>query len=204
MPDNPPGDVDDGPPGAAGSGGGGRTPVVVSPVSSVTDAGLGGAVLPQPVEPPADAGPSGAPLTPDAGVERPSPPVSPPPPAEPPPPAAAECAGVPLGDVCWYLGELGQTCNGVCASRGGFDAASLAFIGSPEQGGSLEACDAILQALGEAPALVTEGFRDDDLGFGCHLFVDAAGATSGWWLTAPAFAPTVSDPSARLVCGCAS
>jgi hypothetical protein len=74
-------------------------------------------------------------------------------------------------------------------------------VGTPEQGGSLESCAAILESLGEL-SLVSEGFREDTLGFGCHLFVDAAGATSAWWLTAPAFAPTVSDPSARLVCGC--
>ena len=130
-------------------------------------------------------------------------PAGPPPPAEPPPPPEPVCDGAPLGGVCWYLGELDQTCNGVCASHGGFDPASTAAIGTPDQGGSLESCAAILQALGEPPTLLSEGFREDNLGFGCHLFVDAAGDTSAWWLTAPVFAPTVSDPNARLVCGCA-
>lgn len=200
MPDDPPGDVGDGASGTGGSSGG-RTPVVVSPVSSITDAGLPSPVSPS--EPTADAAPPN-PAPSDAGAEPPSPPTEPLPPTEPPPPTVPACSGAPLGGVCWYLGELDQTCNAACAIHGGVDPASITFIGTPDQGGSLEACAAILQALGEPPGPVTDGFRDDDLGFGCHLFVDPAGATSAWWLTAPAFAPTVASPSARLVCGCTS
>jgi hypothetical protein len=202
MPDAPPGDVDDDAPGAGGGNTGGRTPVVVSPVSSVTDAGLLEPVQPGPSEA-SDAGTPSPPVASDAGSARPTPPEAPLPPEEPPP-VEPECGGAQVGGACWYLGELDQTCNGACASHGGVDPGAAAFIGTPEQGGSLEACAAILEALGEPPALVMDGFRDDGLGFGCHLFVDAAGGTSAWWLSAPAFAPTVSDPSARLVCGCTS
>jgi hypothetical protein len=139
--------------------------------------------------------PPNAPRAPDAGSPQPSPPD--------PPPIEPECGGALLDGICWYLGELDQACDSVCASHGGFDPSSTAWTGTPEQGGSIEACAALLEALGEPPASVTEGFREDELGFGCHLFVDEAGATSAWWLTAPAFSPAVSNPSARLVCGCA-
>jgi len=122
---------------------------------------------------------------------------------QPPPPVEPECGGALVDGVCWYLGELDQACDTVCAAHGGVEPASSARIGTPEQGGSIEACAAILEALGEPSASLMEGFREDDLGFGCHLFVDADGATSAWWLTSPAFSPTVSNPNARLVCGCA-
>jgi hypothetical protein len=197
TPDDPPGEVDTGAAGAAGSAGSGRPPIVVSPVSSVTDAGLSSTPPPTPSEP-EDAGISSVPEAPDASG--PQPPIDP---AEPAEPAEPDCSGTLVDGVCWYLGELDRACVDVCATRGGVDPASTASIGTPEQGGSLESCAAILAALGGPAASLQEGFREDDLGFGCHVFVDAAGATSAWWLTAPAFAPTVADPNASIVCGCA-
>lgn len=148
---------------------------------------------PIPGAPAVDAGTASAPIPPDAGG------VSPPPPA-----VEVECAGTLSDGVCWSLGELGQSCDAVCATRGGVDARSAAWIGTPAQGGSLQVCAALLEALG-APFSTgpLEGFREDALGFGCHLFVDAAGETSAWWLNAPDFSSAVSNPNARLVCGCA-
>lgn len=157
-----------------------------------------GAVTPPPAAPapaePAPAEPEPATpsaVTPDAGSE-----ATPMEPVDPP------CAGALVGGLCWYLSELNQSCETVCATHGGFEPASVASIGTPLQGGSIEACAAILAVLGQAPLLVTEGFREDGLGFGCHLFVDVNGETSAWWLTAPAFSPSVSDPSARVACAC--
>jgi hypothetical protein len=196
TPDDPPGEVDPAVAGAGGSaGGGGRPPIVVSPVSSVTDAGLSSTPPAAPSEP-ADAGFSNAPEPPDAS--------GPPPPVDPPPvaPPAPDCGGTLVDGVCWYLGELDQACAEVCATRGGVNPASTASIGTPEQGGSIEACAAILAALGEPAAGLQAGFREDELGLGCHVFVDAAGAASAWWLTEPDFAPTVSSPNASIVCGC--
>ena len=156
------------------------------PAASAADAGL----LPaQPNEPSVDAAAPSEPLVPDAGSE----------PAPPPPP---ECGGALLDGICWYLGGDGEACNDVCATRGGFDPAATEWVGTPDQGGSIESCTAVLDVLGELPGVVTEGFRPDELGFGCHVFLDAAGAASAWWLTAPEFSPAVFDPSARLACGC--
>jgi hypothetical protein len=139
-----------------------------------------------------DAGLPIDPSVPDAGDEPP-----------PPPPVEPECAGTLLDGLCWYLGELDQACNSVCASHGGFEPASVASVGTPAQGGALERCAAVLEALGEPAAGLLEGFRDDTLGFGCHLFLDADGTASAWWLTSPAFSPGVSDPNVRVACACA-
>jgi hypothetical protein len=132
----------------------------------------------------------------DAGIEGPQPPPSSP---------APECAGQPLGGVCWYLAGDLEPCADFCAAHGGFSDTSLAIIGTPGQGGSLEGCASVLQALEvEAGAGVTSGYREDGLGLGCHVLIDAAGAvTSAWWLTAPDFSPAALGAQVRLACGCA-
>lgn len=152
-----------------------------------------GSPLPEP--PAADAG-----AEPTVTPEPPAPPDSPDP---PPPEPELECAGVSFQGSCWYVGALGLSCMTVCATRGGFSPASLAVVGTPEQGGSIDACDAILQAFGAPPGVVNEGFREDGLGFGCHLFIDAEDTATAWWLTAPDLTPDIADPSVRMVCGCA-
>ena len=147
-----------------------------------------------------DAAPSvdaGAPLEPAADAGAPSPPD-----AGSAPPVEPECGGALVDGVCWYLGALESACDDVCSVHGGVDPGAPASIGTPDSGGSLDACSAILDALGALPGVVMEGYREDALGFGCHLFLDADGAASAWWLTAPEFSTSVSDPSARLVCGC--
>jgi hypothetical protein len=145
--------------------------------------------------PPADAGAVGLPPA-DAGA--PSEPDA----SNPTPPVEPTCDGALVDGICWYLGAVGNACEDVCSTHGDVDTSATASIGTPEQGGSLEACTGILQALGALPGAVTEGYREDALGFGCHLFLDAGGAASAWWLTAPEFSAAVSNPNARVVCGC--
>lgn len=131
----------------------------------------------------------------DAGVQAPD--------AVAPSPAP-ECDGQALQGVCWYLGDDSQTCDGVCATHGGFSDATSALLGTPEQGGSLESCVAVLQVLDTGVSTVREGFRGDGLGLGCHVFINAAGAvTDAWWLTAPALASAASGIRVSRACGCA-
>lgn len=144
-----------------------------------------------------DAGP--APVSPP---EPPDPPGPLDPPAPPQPEPEPECASVAFQGSCWYVGGLGLSCATVCATRGGFSPASLAVVGTPAQGGSIDACDALLQAFGAPAGVVNEGFREDGLGFGCHLFLDAEDTATAWWLTAPDMTADVSDPSVRMLCGC--
>ena len=164
------------------------------PGARPVDAGDGEPPLapPTPAAPRADAGSPSEAIVPDAGEE----------PPPPPPPGEPDCAGTLQGGFCWYLGEPAQACNTVCAPHGGFEPASAASVGTPAQGGALEACAAVLEALGEPPGSVLEGVREDTLGFGCHIFVAADGTTSAWWLTSPELSPSVSSPSARLACAC--
>lgn len=56
----------------------------------------------------------------------------------PPPPV---CGGVQLGDYCWYAGNLGQSCDQVCASRGGCESADDLSYSDPN------VCIAILDAV---------------------------------------------------------
>ena len=144
---------------------------------------------------PADASAPGFPAA-DAGVPRE------PDAGEAASPVEPECGGALVDGVCWYLGPVDSACDDVCSVRGGVDSSAPSSIGTPERGGSLEACTGILGALGALPGVVMEGYREDALGFGCHVFLDADGATSAWWLTAPEFSTAVSDPNVRLVCGC--
>jgi hypothetical protein len=124
-------------------------------------------------------------------------------PTEPPlPPPQPVCGGTLLQGSCWYLGNVSQACDDVCSIHGGFSAPSAAVIGTPAQGGSIEACTAILDALGALSGVVTEGFRDDALGLGCHLYVEASGAEVAWWLTSPDLSPQASSTQSRQVCGC--
>jgi hypothetical protein len=114
------------------------------------------------------------------------------------------CGGALLQGACWYMGDLGQSCDDVCATHGGFSTAALALIGTPAQGGSLEGCTAVLQALGTFSGAVSEGFREDGLGLGCHLYLEAAGTEAAWWLTAPDLSPQAFSAQTRQACGCSS
>lgn len=171
------------------------------PASAGAEAAVdAGAMNPAPSPPSSEPAPPLPPAPPDAGASAPPPlDAGALPPGNQPP----ACGGALLGGSCWYLGELGQTCDDVCVDSGGFAPAALAAAGTPAQGGSLEGCTAVLQALGALPGVVTEGFREDGLGFGCHLFVDPSGAATAWWLTAPDLSPAAANPSVRVACGCA-
>lgn len=124
------------------------------------------------------------------------------PPSLPEPEPVPACGGVLLAGTCWYLGNVGQACDDVCLTRGGFSTASMAWIGTPAQGGSVEGCTAVLQALAALPGVVTEGFREDGLGLGCHLYVEAAGTEAAWWLTSPDLSPQAFSTQSRQACGC--
>lgn len=53
------------------------------------------------------------------------------------------CGGVVVGTYCWYYGGDNQSCNTVCASRGGCNAAGISYAA-----GSTANCTAVLDAIG--------------------------------------------------------
>jgi trimeric autotransporter adhesin len=109
---------------------------------------------------------------------------------------AAKCSGVSSGGVCWHLGGLGDSCEETCSDRGGVAPDAPSFVGTTAQGGSLEKCATILDALGGNPA-PGQATRSDDNGLGCHRY-----GLKSYWLSSPDFATTAHVTSARVVCGC--
>jgi len=119
--------------------------------------------------------------------------------APPEPDAAPVCSGTLVGELCWHLGDLGDSCVDTCADRGGYDERGTPIIGSDAQGGSLEQCTVILEALlGEEAD--TNDNNNDDAGVGCHLRGDDEDRV---WLEEADFAPDESDAEARIACSCA-
>jgi len=105
--------------------------------------------------------------------------------------------GALLWGICWHLGSPGQDCFEVCGSHGGYHDDTPEYVGTPGQGGSVEECEAIFDALGYS-GTVSEGYRDDGRGLGCHRWSDG----SLWWLDDPSFDPSDSMDPSQAVCGC--
>lgn len=56
-----------------------------------------------------------------------------------------ECSGKTVGYYCWYLGNMGESCEVVCATHGGYSAATCTYAGSA---GGDDECLAVLNAFG--------------------------------------------------------
>jgi hypothetical protein len=125
--------------------------------------------------------------------------VAPEPVEEPLTDPTPECGtdGALLYGICWYLGSAGQDCFEVCGSHGGYDDDTPEYVGTPSQGGSVEECEAIFEALGYTDT-VSPGYREDGRGLGCHRWSDG----SLWWLDSPDFDPSDSMEPSQAVCGC--
>jgi hypothetical protein len=107
------------------------------------------------------------------------------------------CAGARVRDLCWYFGPLNNSCLQVCSSRGGYDSRMVGVVGTTSQGGTVEACNEVLAALG-LNGTATPARRTDDKGYGCHQW----GADLWWIDSAPDFRPDVAGTSARVACAC--
>jgi hypothetical protein len=106
--------------------------------------------------------------------------------------------GVHYADHCWYLGERGESCIDVCEARGGYNEATATIVGSPDQGGSWEACRDIVRLMGFEDE-VGAGYRDEgeENGFGCHFWEDVI-----WWLYRPDLTPEAGFNEAQRICSC--
>jgi hypothetical protein len=109
---------------------------------------------------------------------------------------SATCSGARALNLCWYLAPTSSSCTSFCSGHGGYDARTLAAVGTAAQGGRASNCRAVLSALGLS-GTVQVGTRSDGRGFGCHQWQSGL-----WWLSSPAFSPTVSASSARVACAC--
>lgn len=63
------------------------------------------------------------------------------------------CSGDAVGGYCWYFGTNNQSCDTVCTSHGGYNAATRTYAGSD---GSSSNCGAVMTAIGASnPTPVT-------------------------------------------------
>jgi hypothetical protein len=169
--------------GASGAGGAGGSEAGAGGGSSNADAsGIGGSGQ-------AGTGDAGSGGESDAGLDAAD--------AAPEPDAAPTCSGTLVGELCWHLGEPGESCTQTCASRGGYDERATVLIGSEDQGGSLEQCALILDALLNEEANTSDD--NDEPGVGCHL---RGGDQDRVWLQEPDFSPDESLDDARIACAC--
>ncbi len=108
------------------------------------------------------------------------------------------CEGVTHRGACWYLGELGQSCDEVCEEHGGYSERTASSVGTEAQGGSVETCATVLDVLGW-PGEVESGSRSDGQGLGCHVFgTDLA----LWWLRSPDLDAAALHEKAMRACIC--
>lgn len=62
--------------------------------------------------------------------------------------SAGLAGGTPLGGSFWFLGEIDQSCDEVCAAKGlTYDSATASFAGANSDGGTLGNCDALINSL---------------------------------------------------------
>lgn len=168
--------------GGSGSGMGGAGNAGAGSVGgSGGNGGSGGLSV---VEPP-DASAADAEVPRDAGLD-----------------AARSCGGALLGGICWYLGAAGESCNQVCAPRGGFAPTAIQVVGTDAQGGSPEECSSVLDVLLDEPGVEAQSGTQPAQGVGCHLFEEQSGAPVRWWLSSPAFDADASLVGVPVACGC--
>jgi hypothetical protein len=110
------------------------------------------------------------------------------------------CAGVASSAVCWYLGELGASCETTCAPHGGTSPKAPSHVGIVSQGGSLGECQRLLGLFGMTGTVI-EASRSDGQGVGCHMIPGDPDAY--FWLSSPEYSDTASLSNARIACGCA-
>lgn len=112
-------------------------------------------------------------------------------------PGCFTCGGVVYEGQCWYLGAAGESCLKTCEKHGGYSDETKKYVGTAVQGGSLEHCRELFNALGY-PKKVVAGERYDGRGLGCHAWPNVG----FWWLTSPRFDPAHSIYGAHRVCAC--
>jgi hypothetical protein len=168
-----------------------------------SDAGEGEDATHDATVPPYDAGvmADAGPAPPDAGEDAAHDATVPPSDAAVVPDVATpSCGGQLVFGLYWVLSATSQNCDQACAGRGGYDPRANAYVGTAQQGGSLDECTQVLRALG-FNGTVGKGKRQDGNGFGCHVWSDG----SLWWLEEPNFNPSIQALNwpGRMACACA-
>lgn len=102
------------------------------------------------------------------------------------------CSGTVVGGFCWYFGAVGQSCDTVCTTRGGYNAATHSYAGS---GGTIANCQSVMTALGGTGTVGNNpGSR-----LGC-AWMDAINVYQ--WTSPMGTDGATSHPSWRRACAC--
>lgn len=104
--------------------------------------------------------------------------------------------GSVVNGVCWYYAADNQSCTALCATRGGYNAATLTYAGSA---GSAANCLAVMDAIGAPGGAITSQ--------GCGVAVGCVfdSATPGRFLcTSPATNAGDAYLGGRRACACNS
>jgi hypothetical protein len=130
---------------------------------------------------------------------------------------ACPMGGFPVGafgkTACYFLGELGGSCNEVCSSeqtlpqqcsqplkydRGGVGSsqATMPYLGTPSQGGDSKNCNDLVTLFG-FPNVESGTRNNPNEGVGCHVT-----PPKSWYLLSPDTQNAAAAPGVRRVCGC--
>jgi hypothetical protein len=118
--------------------------------------------------------------------------------------APITCSGTVVGGACWYFGANNLSCTEVCATHGGYNAATATFAGS---GGTDGQCIQVLNALSVADVdgtgLHTQATLNGMSGLGCGA--DYTGNATWYRLTTATTEGASSNGNAlffRRLCAC--
>ena len=122
---------------------------------------------------------------------------------------SGNCGGRQLGGFCWYIGDVNQSCETVCAAHGGYDEATKNYAGS---GGTEDHCRDVSTKLDIILDPNTSFYNFDsnkfDLpvnlgGVGCSIRVKAEGLNDLYWDKDPTTSQaTTSVVQIRRTCAC--
>ena len=108
-----------------------------------------------------------------------------------------KCAGVKVGEFCWYFGKENLSCDEVCSSHGGYDEATRSYAGSD---GSQANCKSVLTAL---KVTLDNFFETSQGGIGCFAIQTTSGNYFGYWDQQPTTGSATSvTPGRRRICAC--
>lgn len=113
--------------------------------------------------------------------------------------------GIVVGGGCWYIGNIGQSCDDVCATRGGYNALTATYAGSS---GTDSNCHNLLTPLAPGyPSMPPENFASDECGgfpVGCYAAYSGGSLVSAGRCHEPTTSSGAYPGIVRRICACGS
>lgn len=103
------------------------------------------------------------------------------------------CGGTTVGGYCWYYGAAGDSCDTVCSTHGGTNAATISYVGSS---GTDAQCQSVLAAFGDNATFYQDSCST---GWGCYSLTSPARRIR---CADPVTTQSASNGIIRRVCAC--